>query len=46
MEEQEKRPPKLLDQPRELIRVEHYSYRTERAYVQWVKRFILFHNKN
>ncbi len=37
--------PKLLDQFRDTIRVRHYSIRTEQAYVQWVKRFILFHNK-
>ena len=30
---------------REAIRVRHYSIRTEEAYVQWVKRFILFHGK-
>ncbi|MDP1771515.1 MAG: integron integrase [Methylobacter sp.] len=38
-------PPKLLDQVRDRIRVKHYSIRTETQYVQWVKRFILFHNK-
>lgn len=27
------------------IRVRHYSRRTEKAYVNWVKRFIFFHNK-
>lgn len=37
--------PKLLDQVREKIRVKHYSLRTEQTYVQWIKRFILFHNK-
>ena len=37
--------PKLLDQLREAIRVRHYSIRTEQAYVHWVRRFILFHNK-
>jgi len=37
--------PKLLDQVREAIRVRHLSYRTEQAYVDWIKRFILFHNK-
>lgn len=37
--------PKLLDQVRHAIRLKHYSIRTEEAYVQWVKRFILFHNK-
>lgn len=38
-------PPKLLDQVRDLIRVKHYSIRTETQYLQWIKRFILFHNK-
>lgn len=38
-------PPKLLDLLRERIRVKHYSIRTETQYVQWVKRFILFHGK-
>jgi integron integrase len=38
-------PPKLLDQVRDRLRVKHYSIRTETQYVQWVKRFILFHGK-
>ena len=37
--------PKLLDQIRDAIRLKHYSIRTEQAYVDWIKRFILFHNK-
>jgi hypothetical protein len=37
--------PKLLDQVRNAIRVKHYSIRTEEAYVDWIRRFILFHNK-
>ena len=37
--------PKLLDQVRQIIRLKHYSIRTERAYVDWIKRFILFHSK-
>jgi hypothetical protein len=37
--------PKLLDQVRQAIRTRHYSLRTEETYVQWIKRFILFHNK-
>lgn len=37
--------PKLLDRLREAIRVRHYSIRTEEAYVDWVKRYIYFHNK-
>jgi integron integrase len=36
---------KLLDQMRDLLRTQHYSIRTESAYMEWVKRFILFHNK-
>jgi integron integrase len=35
----------LLDRVREACRVRHYSLRTEDAYVDWVKRFILFHHK-
>ncbi|MEQ1879989.1 MAG: integron integrase [Burkholderiales bacterium] len=38
-------PPKLLEQVRGRIRVKHYSIRTEQAYVDWVRRFILFHEK-
>ena len=41
----EPRPPKLLDRVREACRVRHYSIRTEDAYVDWVRRFILFHHK-
>lgn len=42
---EEKRPPRLLDQVREAIRVRHYSRHTEDAYVHWIRRYILFHNK-
>jgi integron integrase len=37
--------PKLLDQVRQAIRTCHYSYRTEKAYIHWIKRYIFFHNK-
>ena len=37
--------PRLLDQVRAAIRTRHYSYRTEEAYVGWIRRFILFHGK-
>jgi len=37
--------PKLLDLMRERIRVCHYSLNTERVYLHWVRRFILFHEK-
>jgi len=35
--------PRLLDQVRNAIRRRHYSYRTEQAYIHWIKRFIYFH---
>lgn len=38
-------PPKLLDQVRDRIRTEHYSLRTEQSYVQWIRRYILYHGK-
>jgi site-specific recombinase XerD len=41
----ETRPKKLLDQVRDTIRLKHYSYRTEESYVQWIRRYILFHDK-
>jgi len=37
--------PRLLDRVRDTLRVHHYSLRTEKAYIQWIKRFIYFHNK-
>ncbi len=37
--------PRLLDRVRETLRVHHYSLRTEEAYIQWIKRYIFFHNK-
>jgi integron integrase len=36
---------KLLDQIRTRARLRHFSIRTEQAYIYWIKRFILFHNK-
>jgi integron integrase len=35
--------PRLYDRIIEVLRVHHYSLRTERAYVGWIRRFILFH---
>ncbi len=37
--------PRLLDQVRNVIRCKHYSIRTEHSYLDWIKRYILFHNK-
>ena len=38
-------PLKLLDKVRVRIRLKGYSIRTEKSYVSWIKRFILFHSK-
>jgi integron integrase len=38
-------PRKLLDQVRDHLRLKHYALRTEEAYVDWIRRFILFHHK-
>jgi len=35
----------FLEEVRELMRVQHYAIRTEQAYVEWIKLFILFHGK-
>ena len=37
--------PRLYDRVVETLRVHHYSFRTERAYVQWIRRFLEFHGK-
>jgi integron integrase len=39
------RKPKLLDRVRGVLRLKHYSIRTEEAYVDWIRRFVLFHEK-
>jgi len=36
---------RLLDAVRAAIRLRHYSYRTEKSYVDWIRRFILFHRR-
>ena len=38
-------PKKLLDRVRDTLRTKHYSRRTEQTYVEWIRRFILFHGK-
>jgi len=37
--------PRLLDEVRKAIRLRHYSYRTEKAYVDWIRRFVVYHDK-
>src|SRR5256885_7504451 len=37
--------PKLLEQVRTFMRTRRYSLRTEQAYLDWIRRFILFHGK-
>jgi integron integrase len=34
---------RLLDQMREVLRLKHYSIRTERSYTDWVRRYVRFH---
>ncbi|MBD1929498.1 phage integrase N-terminal SAM-like domain-containing protein [Trichocoleus sp. FACHB-90] len=41
----EQRPKKLLEQVQDVIRLKHYSYQTEKTYIYWIRRYILFHNK-
>ena len=36
---------KLLEIVRDKIRLKHYSYQTEKTYLSWIKRYILFHNE-
>jgi hypothetical protein len=35
----------LLDEVRQALRLVHYSDRTEKAHIGWIRRFILFHDK-
>jgi integrase-like protein len=37
--------PRLFDRVREAVRARHYSRRSEKAYVHWIKRYIFFHAK-
>jgi hypothetical protein len=39
------RKPRLMDQTRQVMRVKHYSYQTEKSYLRWARRYILFHDK-
>src|SRR5688572_31338022 len=36
---------KLLDQVREVMRFHHYSFRTEKSYCQWIRRYLAFHRQ-
>lgn len=42
---QDDRAPRLMDFVRQMIRLRHYSRRTEEAYVSWIRRYIVFHGK-
>ena len=39
------KPPRLLKAVRDVIRLKHYSLRTEESYIHWIRRFIYFHRK-
>ncbi|MCP3994132.1 MAG: integron integrase [bacterium] len=45
MSSDDRREPKLLDRVRGQIRVRHMKWTTEKAYVAWIRRYILFHGK-
>src|SRR2546427_4589378 len=36
---------RLFDQVREVMRFHHYSLRTEKAYLQWIRRYVVFHRR-
>ena len=36
---------RLLDRVRAMVRARHYSRRTEKSYVAWIRRFVLYHRK-
>lgn len=42
---EQSKPPRLLDQVVAKMRVKHYSLRTEKSYVDWIKRYIRYHGK-
>ena len=44
-QQNEARKPKLLDRVREMMRLKHYSLRTEKTYGEWIRRYILFHGR-
>jgi integron integrase len=41
----ESKAPRLLERAREAMRVRHLSLRTEKAYLQWMRRYIVYHGK-
>lgn len=45
MDSASSRSPRLLEQVRRAIRARHYSPRTEKTYVGWIRRYVLFHGK-
>ncbi len=40
----ENKGPRLFDRIREIIRLKHYSLSTEKTYISWIKRYLLFHH--
>ena len=41
----EPKPKKVLDQVSDIIRQKQYSHRIERAYINWIRHYILVHDK-
>jgi integron integrase len=44
-EQNSAKPPRLLDEVRNRLRLKHYSIRTEQAYLYWIRRYILENGK-
>lgn len=44
-EASERAGPRLFDKVRDVMRLKHYSIRTEEAYLNWIRRFIVFHSR-
>ena len=38
-----KKPKTLIERAREVLRLKHYSIRTEKAYIGWMRRYTVFH---
>ncbi|MEH1846168.1 MAG: phage integrase N-terminal SAM-like domain-containing protein [Nostoc sp.] len=41
----QERSKKLLEKVQDTIRLKHYSYKTEKSYIDWIRRYIFFHHK-
>jgi site-specific recombinase XerD len=42
--EKDMKHPTLIEKVREVMRLKHYSYRTEQSYVYWIRKYLRYHN--